>query len=451
MTSILVSLLLTPALASPLDDGAATELRYSGTLTQIGRKANGTPVKRFSVYALVTKSGAESNNVTYLIDERGGGGWAWPERFGQINLDPQNQPTNNAKIQVLHNHEGTLYPLAVRQPLFEFADKIKEGATWNAGKLAYEVGRLKKVAGRDCRQIEVANSFGRRQAIWVERNSPLVVAAEQRVIMGRGDEFLLRVQLDSIKALDEAGLAAVQKPLNTLLKLKRSLNRRENEAKPELNKTQLAAATAVIARLEKEAESTPFSRLAAVVSRDVKSQSQRSQDVASLSKKFVGQPAPKFTLRTLKNKTIGEKELAGKIVILHFWGYKGDNLVEPYGQVGYLDFLHSRRRKLGVKVIGVAVNSLLEDKKKVSIGLRSVRKLQTFMNLSYDITTDDGTVLRKFGDPRKLGAKLPLWVVIGADGKIAAYKPGFYSIKPDEGLRQLDDTVVALIKKQREK
>ena len=52
----------------------------------------------------------------------------------------------------------------------------------------------------------------------------------------------------------------------------------------------------------------------------------------------------------------------------------------------------------------------------------------------------------KFGDPRKLGAKLPLWVVIDPDGKIAHYHVGFYAIKPDEGLRPLDEAVMKQIK-----
>ena len=62
---------------------------------------------------------------------------------------------------------------------------------------------------------------------------------------------------------------------------------------------------------------------------------------------------------------------------------------------------------------------------------------------------DDGTLLRKFGDPRRVGAELPLWVLVSADGKIAHYKVGFYDIKPDEGLKQLDAEVVKLIRQQR--
>jgi len=78
-----------------------------------------------------------------------------------------------------------------------------------------------------------------------------------------------------------------------------------------------------------------------------------------------------------------------------------------------------------------------------------VRKLRDFMNVSYPIATDTGIQLKKFGDPRDLGAKLPLWVVIGSDGKVAHYHVGFYSIKPDEGLKPLDEVLIRLIREQR--
>jgi hypothetical protein len=71
------------------------------------------------------------------------------------------------------------------------------------------------------------------------------------------------------------------------------------------------------------------------------------------------------------------------------------------------------------------------------------------MNLGYPIAADAGPLLRDFGDPRRLGRKLPLWVVIGADGKIAHYHAGLYNVKPDQGLSELDEAVVAQLRKQR--
>ena len=70
------------------------------------------------------------------------------------------------------------------------------------------------------------------------------------------------------------------------------------------------------------------------------------------------------------------------------------------------------------------------------------------MNLGYDVAVDDGTILTQFGDPPSLGSPLPLWVVIGRDGTVVDYHIGFYKIRPDEGLKQLDDAVVEALRRR---
>ena len=79
-----------------------------------------------------------------------------------------------------------------------------------------------------------------------------------------------------------------------------------------------------------------------------------------------------------------------------------------------------------------------------------MKKLMEFMNLGYDVAVDDGTLLGQYGDPRTLGSPLPLWVVIGHDGKVAHYHIGFYDITPNEGLKLLDEAVIVALRKQRE-
>ena len=46
--------------------------------------------------------------------------------------------------------------------------------------------------------------------------------------------------------------------------------------------------------------------------------------------------------------------------------------------------------------------------------------------------------MKRLGDPRQGGGKLPLFVVIGKDGKIAEYHAGMYDVKTNEGLAELD-------------
>ncbi|MFM9960436.1 MAG: peroxiredoxin family protein [Planctomycetaceae bacterium] len=449
---MLVTALLSSG-ADVLGDAPGWELRYSGTLSRVTRSTVEQPLKKFTLLAVASRQ-ADGLKLTYLTDERGNGSWAWPERFGTIELNSKLKANQDAAIRLLAEHEGHLYPIPLRQPFFEHADKLAvldtdDGEdTWEAGAFSYEVVEgAKKIKDRDCHLIRVSTNNGRKQRLWVAKHDhTLLVAAEQQVFMGRGDEFQLKFELESAKPLTPPALSKLQKPFQILSDLKARMNRPDGETKPELTEAQTAAASKVVDQLQADAEETPLAPLAAIISRDVKSQTQRADDVANVSKKFVGQPAPTFELTTLDKKTISSKELAGKIVVLHFWDYDSDPLVEPYGQVGYLDFLSNKRKRFGIEVIGVATNESFADPAKTTGALRSVRKLREFMNLGYPIATDDGTLVAKFGDPRKLGAKLPLWIVIDPDGKIAHYHVGFYAIKPDEGLRPLDEAVMKQIK-----
>jgi len=442
---------LCTVLASPLGDSPALELRYDGSVAAIARDGGADePGKRFSLYCLLVARDGGRHDCAFVVDEQGAGGWAWPERFGLVSFDGMHNPTARFRAQLLYDHNDSPHPLALRQPLFEHAGQLEEGAEWTAGDRTYEVVKSAKVGDRACWQVDIGTGIGTEQTLWIEKERPLLVKVERRLTMGRGDQFLLRMELAQARGVEAGDLERFERPLQTLVQLQKDLKRDEDDVKPDLKDSQIQAASKVVEQLEKEAESTPFGRLAAVIARDVKTQSRRSDDVAGLAKRFLGQPAPPVALRSLANQSIDPDELKGKIVLLHFWDYRGEPFpAEPYGQVGYLDFLNSRRRKLGVQVYGVAVDGRVADPEKTQAVVRSVRKLQTFMNLSYPLALDDGTLLQKFGDPQRLGAKLPLWVLIAPDGTIAEYKVGNYDIQADEGLKQLDAAVVKLIKKQR--
>ena len=65
------------------------------------------------------------------------------------------------------------------------------------------------------------------------------------------------------------------------------------------------------------------------------------------------------------------------------------------------------------------------------------------------VRLDDGALIKAFGDPRLLGAELPLYVVIGADGKVAHYKSGYYEVDRLEGLKQLNAVLGEQLKAKR--
>ncbi|GAB4148878.1 MAG: hypothetical protein Tsb009_22960 [Planctomycetaceae bacterium] len=437
------------ALAGSLEDHPVTEFRYEGTLTPAGRKSDGIPVKRFTLDCFYFSQPANAGKLAFLVEEEGGGGWAWPERFGLLELNSQHKATNRAQIRLLHTHDEVKYPIPLRQVIFEYTDKLKIGETWKDGSRKFEVLDQKKIGDRVCWRVRSIARIGRPRIVWVDVNQPVVVKLEETVFMGRGDRFVLKMNLSSQKSADQVRRMKLERPFNVLINLQSKLKRGDGNQKPELSKSQLNQSVAALKTLAGTADSTPLAHLVATVKSDVEKQLKREGSVETLAKKFLGKPAPKFELKSLTGQPIRARERKGKIVVLHFWEYQGKPLVEPYGQVGYLDFLNGKRSKLGVKIYGVAVDSRLARRSTTPEALRSIRKLKSFMNLSYDVAIDDGTLLKKFGDPRTVGAKLPLWVVIGPDGKIEHYKAGFYKIRTDEGLRALDSELIRLIRANR--
>ena len=450
MPSTLVTLIVLPLFAGAFDDASAIELRYTGALAKASRAADETPVKRFSLFCATVREPDASRRIAFFTNERGGGSWAWPERFGEIELDANLKPKSARTIRLLYDYEGNPVVIPLPVPLPAYFGTLKAGAKWTEGREHYEVVKTQKIQDRNCWQINVTTNFGRRRTVWVDAETPVIVALEERVFVGQGDEHLLTMQLESTKTLDAGQTAKALGPFPALKQLQSQLERGENETRPELSPQQLEFATQALPGMLKEAVDTPFGALVSAIDKDVKAQLQRTDEVAKLADKLIGKPAPKFSLRLLDKTEVASESLEKKITVLHFWEYQAEPLVEPYGQVGYLQFLDSPvRRKLGVKVFGVAVDSRFGEAQSAPMALKSVQKLKSFMNLEYGIAMDDGKLLAKFGDPTKYGAKLPLWVVIGPDGNIAHYHSGLYKINPDEGLRELEEVIVKLLREQK--
>ena len=438
------------------------ELRYRGSFSKASRdaEATGEPVKRFDLYCLSTPRADGGRDLAFVLDEQGSGGWPWAARFGKVATDSKFRPSKN-RLRLLHEHDGTSYVLAVPFPYFPFAGRLAGDARWEAPRAAelpnqndtapwkYRVSSRTKIGSRDCWKVDVSNNFGPQESLWIENGQPLVVKAERRFVIGRGEVHLLKMELDSVMPLSDESLQRVRRPLESLLKMQQKLKRADDDQSAELSENQLKIVAEQMKSLEQQAENTPFDRLVATIVRDVNSQSRRTGDVESLARRMVGKPAPAIRLKSLAGETIPPAEVSGKIVLLHFWSYQGDPFPpEPYGQVGFLDYLYHRRSKLGLRVYGVAVEPRLSDATQAPAAVRSVRKLQSFMNLTYPVVVDDGT-LEKLGDPERVGAKLPLWVLIDAKGTVVQYKVGNYAIKADEGLSELDKAVLALIRKQK--
>jgi len=442
--------LLGAAPEGSLSGHAGFELQYSGSLSAVPRQGNVTLAKQFDAYVVVQNSEG-GRTAFYVVNEQGGGSWAWPERFGRLNFDSENRRLDGRPLHVLQEHDGSRVPVELPNPVFEFASKLKADATWTSGKFSYEVRKKETVNKKSCWRVEAKDNFGRRESLWIEEGGSLIVATQKRLFMGRGDEYELKLDLAASRPLTTKVLDQLNPTMVSLLDLQASLKRQSGETKAELAEPQLKLVKDALPALEKQADGTSLKTLTTSIARDASAQSQRADNIASIAKKLVGQDAAEFNLTTLTQTTVNNKSQAGRITVLHFWDYKDTPLEEPYGQVGYLDYIHNRRKQYKVDVIGVAVNEGFAKSDTSSGALRSVRKLRDFMNLGYAITTDSGETLKRFGDPRSLGAKLPVWVVIDPDGKVVHYNVGLYAVNPDEGLKELDTAILALMRKQRAK
>lgn len=428
---------------------ATRQLEYELTLAPVVRGEAQAPINQFRVNYLIQPD-TDNTRVDYWLSEQQQEGWAWPERYGRQQLSPGRTVLNGNPVKLLHRYEGTPFLIELPTVLFDQQARLGKSDEWQSGQKQYAAGRELTQKGRVVREVEVIGRIGRTHRLQVDIDDGAIVRNEQRVFMGRGDQFVLLMTLVSDRELKSDESARLTSAFDSLLDLQGQLKRRDGETKPELSAEQLTLVDKQLPAIEKLVADTSLKSLVAAAGRDRNQQSRREQSIEDLAGSFVGKAAPEFTVRDLKLKDVESKSLKGKILLLHFWEYQHEPLEEPYGQVGYLDYLNNKRQKLGVKVMGVAVDSRVANPDGVRVALRSVRKLKEFMNLSYDLTVDDGTVLRKFGDPRRVDAKLPLWVVVDPDGKVVYYKAGLYQIRPDQGLKDLDQVLIEQIRKARE-
>jgi hypothetical protein len=342
---------------------------------------------------------------------------------------------------VLYDRGEAKSVVPVPSPFFVPEQPLSAGVDLRDGKLELHVDRAAEVAGQSVWQVSVRDPFGPKRLLMVDRDGPLVRQLTEKVVMGRGEEYQLKLELVGREQLTGESLAALVRAVDQLAAVVKKLNLPPRSQDTTLGGESLAALGAQLPALTTTAAATPLEGLVAEATRDLKLQAGRDDAVGHLAGKHVGQQVADFLIKGLAGESLSQDGLPGKVTVLHFWDYRDEPLHEPYGQVGYLDFLYHKRKAAGLQVFGVAVDGRVSDEATRGAGERSVRKLKDFMNLSYPILLDGGALVKQFGDPRVVGAELPLFVVIGPDGKIAHYHVGHYGVDREQGLKQLDEAV----------
>ena len=404
---------------------------YSGSLVRPGGD-DAEILRRFECLLI---HDADSAFFHVLDDPRRG--CPWPDSFGDL------QPSSQSVVQphLTYMYEDTNWFLPLPPLQLSLPSPAAADAEWKLGNWSYRLLELTESRQEGVWSVEAKEPRGRRQKLLVNQQSGVLVEAEMDVFMGRGDRFQLTIRKTSTEPVPAAqleNLAAVRKDL---LKLQSSLNRRPDALLAELSERQIQDASAALENLGSKAEGTPLQRLVARISADTNQQQSRVMAVADRAGAMVNSVFPEFSLQLISGGSLDSKALAGQTVILHFWEYRDKPLSEPYGQTGYLEFLSNQFRNQKLSVIGVCCNPELDAPQTVRQAQRSARKAAEFMNLSYSIGHDNGTLLQTVGDPRENRGQLPLWIVIGPDGKVLHYHAGFYEIDTAVGLKALHEVV----------
>lgn len=402
--------------------------------------------KTITLTALVADADSSSITLLWTLADKGRGGFPWTGRFGQWRFSRDGRTLRGGGPALLFDHgeglgEATINLLFAR-PTVELAD----GASWKQGQFEFTVAEAASRQDRDGWRVEVRGPVGPKGELWIDGESGLPLAAVERLTLGRGKPYEIKLEFKSAEAIpaDQVARAAAAYEQWVALRddLKMEPGSHENAWTAEqltLLKDKLPAAVAA-------ASDTPLAAVAAEAEEDLRLQSGRSGRVASMRSKLLDRPAPAFELQGMRGEKIANADLKGAVAVLHFWEYRDTPLEEPYGQVGYIDFLYRKHKDAGLKVYGVAVDERLSNAAGRNQAVSSARKLHSFMNLSYPVLLDDGTMLKRFGDPRAAGGKLPLFVIIGADGKVLHYHAGFHEVDRDLGLKELDQAAAKALK-----
>jgi peroxiredoxin len=425
------------------------QIVYHGNVTQrVVGPEQGTPQQKgFDLTWFVAEADASGAKLDWLVEERGRGALPWVERFGQLNLDARGVPQGASKPSLWFDYGEGESAISLPLPLVSLDQPLAKGLKWSDAGQNFDVLGEEKSDGRDTWQVRVGNDYGVKQTMLVDKASPLLVSLAERVFMNKGTEYALEMKLAEINRPDATQQKATFEVFGSMLALRAKLPRPPQSVNTDWTPAEIALLSAALPELEKLAAGGPLARLIGVAARDVQLQGGRAGEVTGLVAKFQGQPLPAISLPGLAGGTLSQDDLAGQVTVLHFWDYRDVPLKEPYGQVGYLEFLYQKRKDQGLKVYGVAVDGRLKDDADRRDALSGIRKLKAFMNLSYPLVLDSGAGIKAVGDPRLVGATLPLVIVVGRDGRIAHYHVGYYEVDRQEGLKELDAAVTAAMQR----
>ena len=432
---------------------AAELLTYSGQM--VGEKGDpAATTKRFTL-AAVRDGRNEGGILHWIVVEDGRGAIPWPHSYGSsqwmdgngLNLQAATASRNNP--QLLYKNEDLKAFVAVALPQLADGEKLNEESIWKQGPVTYRVTERQSVEGQQTWRVLGFTNFGVKRTFWVN-DEGYIVRLRENVTIGRGDRFDLEYDLKNVEKLDDNARGKVLTAFDVFNKFRTKVDIEKLEKEIVWDDEQLEVFREDMDRLVSVSVDTPLNAVARLAQTDLKAQKGRSGGVATLMTRAIGKVVEEPGFELYRGSGYSDDALIDNITVLHFWEYRSSPLEQPYGQVGYLDFLYRKYKEEGVNVVGVVSNALLEDPAERSRVRVNARKFASFMNLSFPIVADVKGYIGKIGDPRGAGAKLPLFIVLDQKGRIVHYKAGYYEVDRDLGLKSLDSVVKELLEAKSE-
>jgi len=414
--------------------------RFQGSLTP-RRGENLEAIKTFQL-TIVPRAGAPRATTHWLLQEKLNGQFDWPDHLGIFEQNAEGQSADSPGPAMLVERPDGKFIVPLVFPQLGPDCPLRDQGSWQEGKLEYQVVGREQQGERQLWRVEARSGLGLRRRMLVDPDDRIVRQCQETVFIGQGEEFDLVYQFQrSEPILDAETGEKLERGFSALLDLRDRLQRPGRAVDLPWTTAQLTVIR------EQKSTLAPWreDRVLGLIVQSIEQESRRERDragaLASMREKAIGKEQSLFGLKDAQAKPVALDQLSGQVVVLHFWEYKDAPLVEPYGQVGYVDFLFRKPRDRKLHLFGVVVDSRWADESTRRQVIASAQKLTNFMNLSYPLLFDDGKVLQQFGDPRPAGGKLPLFVVIGRDGKIAEYHAGPYEVSRDQGIEELERIV----------
>ncbi len=433
LIALVLSADLTPAV------GAGNRFLVDGTLEPVQAEVSAVR-KEFQLSMMIDNADANSTSLCWTMSERGAGGWSWPDHFGRLKITAMGAVEGESPSLNMEREDGD-YLVPVRLPIARFDAPLTLGRQWSEGKSQHEVVDDEPVKERPAWKVVVTGPIGVKSTYWVDKESWRILMLDETVFIGQGEQHRLRYTTTRGDSLDGSQVHAIQSAMEQLTKLRAQLNVEPRSSQKEWSADQLVALRNSLDDVRKFNELEMLRTLVTEVERDAKQQKDRAGALNAMRDRIVGTASPAFEMTDLEGTTFKSSSLPGNVTVLHFWEYRDAPLKEPYGQSAYLDFLVRNHVGAKLKVYGVTVDPRFNDQSTRNRAILSARKFNSFMNISYPVLLDAGDVLKRFGDPRIAGARLPLFVVFDATGKVVHYHVGFYDVVPNRGLEELEKII----------